>query len=702
MNNRKLYQRAILAIGAVSLFPTAESIAAVAYNVADLGTLGGTYSLPFGINESDEVTGLSYGVDNAINQTFFSSATGTAQPLDILLGGSYSQGMDINNFHEITGQASLSGNSAYHAFVWQGSQAIDLGTLDPINGSGFSLGASINDKQQIAGYANVNGRTEVHAVIWIKNTSAWQISDLGTLDQASGTGVSKATGINEMDQVTGISTLPGSAEQHAVIWAKETTGWTSVDLGTLGGTYSSGFAINDNGEVTGSSTTAADAEHHAFVAQASTGQPTMTDLKTLGGTFSEGYSINMAGDIVGYSTTAGDRQQVAFLWQNGVGMQDLNTLIDPASGWTLLEAHAINDKGNIAGIGLLNGEKHAFLLTKQGGDSTPPLVSYLISPASPSASGWYLIPPQLAWTVTDPESTISVKTGCASVAAIADTTSAGVSFTCNATSDGGTSQTVSTPVIKVDTVPPALANVPVSFTEQATSLTTTIVNYALPTASDGGSGINPTGMACLPASGSDFAMGATTVNCNVQDNAGNGSGASFVVTVADLIPPAFTSCPANVTLLEGQTLPQPLATDNLSSLVISGDPGILPPGITSVTWTATDQAGLSATCPQQVTVEAATVAETINVTRAECKVINATSGEWGSQGSTSLRTNNSLQLYASAKAPTDPGGNSLGSVVPDSKGQWKFQSKPGPSCVTQISLRSAAGTTANNIPVAVR
>jgi len=44
-------------------------------------------------------------------------------------------------------------------------------------------------------------------------------------------------------------------------------------------------------------------------------------------------------------------------------MVDLNTLIPANSGWTLTEAHGINNLGQIAGSGAINREGHAFLLT---------------------------------------------------------------------------------------------------------------------------------------------------------------------------------------------------------------------------------------------------------------------------------------------------------------------------------------------------
>jgi probable HAF family extracellular repeat protein/YD repeat-containing protein len=125
--------------------------------------------------------------------------------------------------------------------------------------------------------------------------------------------------------------------QRAVGWI----GGRMVDLGTLGGTYSSplsgGGAVNRIGDVIGNSTTAA-GDLHAFRWRLGR----MTDLGTLGGTRSTVASVNDLGQVVGQSTTA-DGQTHAFLWSNG-RMIDLGTMGGSASS-----AADINDHGQIVG-----------------------------------------------------------------------------------------------------------------------------------------------------------------------------------------------------------------------------------------------------------------------------------------------------------------------------------------------------------------
>jgi hypothetical protein len=91
----------------------------------------------------------------------------------------------------------------------------------------------------------------------------------------------------------------------------------------------------------------------------------------------------------------------------------------------------------------------------------------------------------------------------------------------------------------------------------------------------------------------------------------SGGTASQSVTVKlDLNAPGLT-CPANVTVTQGQTinLGSPTVTDTMdpAPVVTNNAPGSYPVGTTTVTWTATDAAGRTSTCAQTVTVNAAPV-----------------------------------------------------------------------------------------------
>jgi hypothetical protein len=70
---------------------------------------------------------------------------------------------------------------------------------------------------------------------------------------------------------------------------------------------------------------------------------------------------------VGESThVCGGHDSVAFLWENGGPMIDLNSFVPPGSGIVLNDAAFINDRGEIAVDGRLNGDHHAFILVPDG------------------------------------------------------------------------------------------------------------------------------------------------------------------------------------------------------------------------------------------------------------------------------------------------------------------------------------------------
>ena len=118
--------------------------------------------------------------------------------------------------------------------------------------------------------------------------------------------------------------------------------------------------MNENGVTTGA---AGINTTHAFRSDYFT-KPAI-DLGTLNpanpSANSVGMAINDNGLVVGYSDTTVPGRTAAFL-HNGTQMIDLNTrLVNPA-GWRLEEATGINNKGEIVGSGIYNGEKRAFVL----------------------------------------------------------------------------------------------------------------------------------------------------------------------------------------------------------------------------------------------------------------------------------------------------------------------------------------------------
>jgi len=129
-----------------------------------------------------------------------------------------------------------------------------------------------------------------------------------------------------------------------------------VDATANDNIISQSFAINNSGEIVGMS----------FSNSSSDNFPTLfsgtgnVNLGTLGGSNNVAYGINNSGVIVGSSRTSGNQER-GFVWRNGI-LTDLNTLIPANSGIVIRSANAINDSGQIAATGTVNGNTRALRL----------------------------------------------------------------------------------------------------------------------------------------------------------------------------------------------------------------------------------------------------------------------------------------------------------------------------------------------------
>jgi probable HAF family extracellular repeat protein len=350
---------------------------AASYTVTDLGTLGGSESFANALNASGQVSGASYMLGDAAYHTFLwkpttaNGASGTKTDLGTL-GGSQSFGDALNASGQVTGESATTGNAADHAFLWKPTTPggatgtmYNLGTLGGTNSHGYSLNAT----GQVTGDSDLTGDAASHAFLWkpaTPNGTSGTMNDLGSLGGTESIG----SAINASGQISGSSLTTGDAAHHAYLWKPSTpngTTGTMYDLLTLGGSDSFGGALNAGGQVAGFSRTTGNSRYHAFlwtptVPNGTSG--TMQDLTTLGGLNSYSYNVGTSGRVVGASevVTTSDRTH-AFLYKSTTGIVDLNTLIDPLSGWELLDAADINDAGQITGQGLIGNQYHAYLLT---------------------------------------------------------------------------------------------------------------------------------------------------------------------------------------------------------------------------------------------------------------------------------------------------------------------------------------------------
>jgi probable HAF family extracellular repeat protein len=314
----------------------------------------------------------------------------------VQIAGAGSWASGINSSGQVVGSMAVGGND--HAFLFS------AGTLSDIGGvfGTVSHAGGVNDLGQVAG--------------WSESTAGFSggwIYSGGTATPVAGAGILTASAINNSGSVTGTAWVAGAGdggEYHAYV----SNGSTFTDLGTIPGRYEShGYDINNAGHVAGSTSqdpgggpnyptnpmlyrggVMADLGGDGFMGPWSYASalnaydqvvgtlgvdfmdpgelyPTQAFLwqggaYTLLGTLAPGLNswasdINNLGWIVGGGKLDLSGITHGFVYIDGA-LVDLNTLIDPASGWVIEDASAINDLGQIAGKACIGGECYAVRL----------------------------------------------------------------------------------------------------------------------------------------------------------------------------------------------------------------------------------------------------------------------------------------------------------------------------------------------------
>jgi probable HAF family extracellular repeat protein len=295
------------------------------YTVTDLGFIHEAYAL----NDVGQVVGFGVPFDGSQGRGYLWDQ-GTLTDLGELPGASGSVPRGIN----ISGQ--IVGGSGGSAFLWQDGVISDL--------DGLRTASGINNAGQVVGGAS----------LWQDG----QITDLGSL----GGGGTTAEAINDAGMVVGFSSLAsGDFTLHAFLWQDG----TMTDLGAPPGDRdSTATAINNAGTIVGLTGLLND---DAPVLRASLYASGAWNV--FGPDGSAALGINDAGQVVGSMPAfGGPIRNHAFLYADG-SLTDLNSLIPAESGLVLESATAINQAGQIVGLGWSadGRQRHGFLLTPDTG-----------------------------------------------------------------------------------------------------------------------------------------------------------------------------------------------------------------------------------------------------------------------------------------------------------------------------------------------
>lgn len=196
---------------------------------------------------------------------------------------------------------------------------------------------------------------------------------------------------------------------------------------------------------------------------------------------------------------------------------------------------------------------------------------------------------------------------------------------CTATDAHGNTARGSFHVVVTDTTPPTLVSVPADQILEATGPDGAVATFTPPTSTDLVDGIVP--VTCSASSGATFVLGTTKVTCSATDAHSNRTTATFAVTVADTKPPVLTEVgdlTAEASGADGARVgfTAPTAHDVVDGAVdvacdhASGSSFAF--GVTTVTCSAQDRAGNSATRTFTVTVQDTTAPDvTVPASRTE-------------------------------------------------------------------------------------
>jgi probable HAF family extracellular repeat protein len=383
-----------IALGLPAILTTAAGLAAqdsksqpLRYNIIDLGTLGGEFSIAFDIDNAGRVTG-SAGLAGGTHHAFLwdrSKMTdlGTLGGLDSGAGGKAGR-TEFSVVSETADADPLAENFCgfntgliCRAAMWRnGRISPPLATLGGNNGAAFTL----NSQGQLVGVAEdgVKDSSCIHPQQGHFQAVTWVGGLIQRLAPLPGDQVGIALRNNDHGQVVGTSGLCSNTiyggfglGPHAVLWdhGKPTrVDDQNNDLGVV----AVAAAINNRTEVFGGALYP-DGKTHAFRWTPSTGPQ---DLGILSSDPADAantpFDVNDSGQMVGASCDTKMSFCRGYVWQNG-SYTDINTLIPADAHLHVLLPLSINAAGQIVGLALDTNTfaAHAFLATpNEDGDET--------------------------------------------------------------------------------------------------------------------------------------------------------------------------------------------------------------------------------------------------------------------------------------------------------------------------------------------
>lgn len=404
--------------------PIAVMAQASSNGIIELGTLGGLYSVAYGVSADGVVvvgtsptvsftkyhpfrwvstTGQMYDLGTLGSDLNASFAWGVSGNGLVIVGSSYNGSNVERAFRWVSGDTAGDGTNDGTAPGQSGGAMYDLGTLGGSTARAYAVSA---DGTVVVGSSS-DATSDNHAFRWVSSGTGGSgtMSDLGALaigDSSEARGVSGDGAV-----VVGTSTDGGmGVGSEAFRWVSGGTGGTGTNdgtgagrsggamfgLGTLGGSRSSATAVSSNGLVVVGESDTSGGYAHAFrwVSGDTVGDGTkdgigagqsggaMYDLGTLGGSSSRAEGTSADGSVVvGYFIVSNTAH--AFRWNSATGMQSVEdwlraagvTVADGVTQW----ANATSSDGSVV-VGTLSNNRAFIARVAAAGSGLIDTVAY--------------------------------------------------------------------------------------------------------------------------------------------------------------------------------------------------------------------------------------------------------------------------------------------------------------------------------------
>jgi RHS repeat-associated protein len=328
-------------------------------SVDDLGDIGtGTFSSAEDINGAGQVI-VEATVSGGATHGFLTTGPGTFLDMSdkaAIPGSSYP--ISVSSAGDVLLNQQLGPPDAYALWKFRAPDVVEQ--LPPLPG-GVGWGSYVNSTGEVVGYlgtffgarttfryTDAGGYEDVGS-FGGPETDPWALDDDGTIYMSSDYPDSPRV-LSDTSHFGHAAVFDPTTHQlvdlNNLIDTTLSPGWTLYNA--VGGDSSYYYGQGD-----------LDGVHQPYRLKKATGEVQPIGLIGAGKSFSN--HSNKSGDVAGWGYKDANNTQLAgWVYIDGRGLVDLNTVIDPASGWQIDAAYGINDQGDVIGWGTFNGHERAF------------------------------------------------------------------------------------------------------------------------------------------------------------------------------------------------------------------------------------------------------------------------------------------------------------------------------------------------------